>query len=57
MLLNDFFGNSNPTDLDMRDLTLASNPGKKLSKKKLKSHAKKYFSIPPAFLNYYPRYN
>ena len=43
----------------MRDLTLAPNPGKNLSKKKLKSLSKKYFSIPAAFINYYdyPKYS
>ena len=41
----------------MRDLTLAPNPGKKLSKKKLKNLSKKYFSIPAAFINYYPKYS
>ena len=40
----------------MRELTLAPNPGKKLSKKKLKNLSKKYFSTPAAFINYYPKY-
>ena len=41
----------------MKDLTLATNPGKKLSMKKLKSLSKKYFSIPAAFINYFPKYS
>ena len=47
---------SGDTHLEMKQLTLAPNPGRKLTLSKLKSLSKKYFSIPKVHLKYYPKY-
>ena len=56
LILKDFFGTVDLSKIGMRDLTLPCHPGIKLPETKLKSHSKKYFSIPKQFLDYYPKY-
>ena len=53
-ILIDLFGKTDLQQLRLQDLTLPVNPGRELTKAKLKSLAKKYFSIPKRFLKYYP---
>ena len=54
-LLMELFGRCDTSTLSFHDLTLPLHPVKALSAKKLKSLAKKYFSIPVKYLKYYPR--
>ena len=54
-ILIDLFGKTDLQQLRLKDLTLPVNPGRVLTKAKLKSLAKKYFSIPSKFLKHYPQ--
>ena len=54
-LLLDLFGTSCLEKLLMADLTLPVAPGRALTKAKLISLSKKYFSIPDVFLKHYPK--
>ena len=53
-ILLDFFGKTDIAQVQMSDLTLPVHPGRVLKKLKLKSLAKKYFSIPDEYLPFYP---
>ena len=53
-LLIELFGRCDTSDLCFKDVLLPLHPGKSLKLTKLKSLAKKYFSIPQKFLKYYP---
>ena len=55
-LLVELFGKTDVQNLRMIDVTLPKNPGKVLSKAKVKSLAEKYFSIPECYRQYYPKY-
>ena len=55
-LLFELFGRRSVNKLEMKDLTLPTNPGKTLSQTKLASLSEKYFSIPKKYLDYYPKY-
>ena len=53
-ILADLFKQTDVMNVNMRDLTLPIHPGKSLKIKKLKSLAKKFFSIPTVYLKFYP---
>ena len=53
-ILLDLFGKTDTAQVEMLDLTLPVHPGRVLKKKKLISLAKKYFSIPDKYLQFYP---
>lgn len=53
-IIKDLFGCEDLANVTMLQLTLPKNQGVELKKSKLKSLAKKYFSIPQKFRNYYP---
>ena len=55
-LRTELFGNQDGSTITMRDLTLPKHAGKTLTKKKLESLSKKYFSIPKKYLKYYPKF-
>ena len=50
----DFFGCVEPRQPKMIDLTLPKHPGRILATTKLKSLAKKFFSIPVKYRSFYP---
>ena len=51
----ELFGKTDLSSVDMLDLKLPVNPGRTLSKSKLKSLAEKYATIPECYINYYPK--
>ena len=55
-LLIDLFGKCDSSNLRFIDIKLPVHSGKKLRLTKLKSLAKKYFSIPAKYLPFYPKY-
>ena len=53
-ILQELFGVLSIQDAKMIQLTLPRHKGRKLKSTKLKSLAKKFFSIPEKFISYYP---
>lgn len=53
-ILKDLFGNVSFEAATIKDVKLSRPSGNTLTAKKLKSLAKKYFSIPPEIRSYYP---
>ena len=50
----ELFGSVDRSQWSMENITLPKHPGIELKNSKLISLAKKYFSIPPQMLHYYP---
>ena len=53
-IMMELFGSVDKTSQNMRNLSLPTHTGNALTKTKLKSLYKKYFSIPKKYLKYYP---
>ena len=54
-IMMELFGSVDKSTHTMRSLTLPTHNGNALTKTKLKSLYKKYFSIPEKYLKYYPK--
>ena len=54
-IMVELFGKVDKNSIRMRDVTLPSHPGRTLTKTKLESLSKKYFSIPKKYIKYYPK--
>ena len=54
-IMVELFGKVDKNSIRMRDITLPSHPGRTLTKTKLESLSKKYFSIPKKYIKYYPQ--
>ena len=54
-IMLELFGTVDTSQIKMIDISLPKHAGNTLTKKKLSSLAKKYFSIPDQFLKFYPK--